>query len=83
MNYKNCRKFLWLFWGVCIALALASSLLAATAWLVSRILLGAAVVVLLVGVILCSKYYRCPHCDRAMPINSGKLTHCPHCGGKL
>ncbi len=40
--------------------------------------------VLIAGIVILSKYWRCPKCGRALPIkNVGRIDFCPYCGGEI
>ena len=38
---------------------------------------------LIAYMILCLKWWRCPHCDKYLRKTPVFAKHCPHCGGEL
>lgn len=74
IDHQNVRKIAGVLWYRDSAGAAKSYLASAPA---------SGVLLILAGLVVMLLYWRCPNCERILPLREWNIQYCPYCGGKL
>ena len=75
IDHQNVRKIAGVLYGIGIVLALLSLI-----WPVPPL---PGVLLILAGLVVMLLYWRCPNCEKVLPLRAWNIQYCPYCGGKL
>lgn len=81
MDYKKSRLVAWIMLPIGAVITLISFLFSNKILLFSLLLIG--MMVMVTGLLIQHRYWRCPYCGQHLPIRHFEVNYCPYCSAEL